>query len=75
VIIFGISGLGVFGRGNNITKTKLYKNFNTFADLELLELEVPMFCLVIPCVSARRDARYRRSEINRKYQLESELPI
>jgi hypothetical protein len=39
-------------------KLIINRNFNTFTDLELLELEVPLFCLVTPCVSARRDARY-----------------
>ena len=29
-----------------------------FTDLNSLELEVPLFCLVTQCVSARRDARY-----------------
>jgi hypothetical protein len=34
------------------------RNFNTFTDFESLELEVPTFCVVTGCVSARRDRRY-----------------
>ena len=41
----------------NITKIKIYRNFDIFADLEPLEFEVPMFCLVIGCVSGHRDRR------------------
>ena len=39
----------------NITKIKIYIAFDTFADLEPLEFEVPMVCLVTEC--ARRDRR------------------
>ena len=34
------------------------RNFNEFIDSESLELEVPTFCFVMGCVSARRDKRY-----------------
>jgi hypothetical protein len=34
------------------------RNFNEFTDFESLELEVPTFCFVTGCVSARRDRRY-----------------
>jgi len=34
------------------------RNFNALTDFELVELEVPMICLVTGCVSARRDRRY-----------------
>jgi hypothetical protein len=37
------------------------RNLNEFTDFESLELEVPMFCVVTGCVSARRDRRYRES--------------
>ena len=34
------------------------RNFNEFTDFESLEPEVPTFCFVTGCVSARRDRRY-----------------
>ena len=37
---------------------KINRNFNKFTDFESLELEVPTFCVVIRCVSARKDKRY-----------------
>ncbi len=37
---------------------KMNRNFNEFIDFKSLELEVPTFCLVTGCVSARRDRRY-----------------
>jgi hypothetical protein len=37
---------------------KINRNFNEFTDFESLELEVPTFCFVTGCVSARRDRRY-----------------
>jgi hypothetical protein len=40
---------------------KINRNFNAFIDFKSLELEVPMFCLVTGCVSARRDRRYLNS--------------
>jgi hypothetical protein len=38
---------------------KMNRNFNEFTDSESLELEVPTFCFVTGCVSARRDRRYK----------------
>jgi hypothetical protein len=46
------------GEAYNITKIKIYWNFNIFADLELLEFQVPLICLVIGCVLLYRDRRY-----------------
>ena len=43
----------------NITKIKIYIAFDTFADLEPLEFEVLVVCLVTECVSPPRDRRYR----------------
>ena len=57
IIIFGTSGLGVFGGGIQCTEMKMNRNFNKFTDFESLELEVPTFCVVTGCVSARRDRR------------------
>jgi hypothetical protein len=37
---------------------KMNRKFNTFTDLKSLKLKVPKICLVIECVSARRDRRY-----------------
>lgn len=37
---------------------KINRNFNAFTDFKSLKLEVPTFCLVTGCVSARRDRRY-----------------
>ena len=39
---------------------KVSRNFNELTDSESLELEVPTFCFVTGCVSARRDRRYSR---------------
>jgi hypothetical protein len=36
---------------------KMNRNFNKFVDFMSLELEVPIFCFVTGCVSARRDRR------------------
>ena len=58
IIIFRIDKLGVFGGGMQYTEMKMNRNFNAFTDFESPELEVPMFCLVTGCVSARRDGRY-----------------
>jgi hypothetical protein len=55
MIIFGINRLGVFGGGIKITKMKINRKFNTFIDLKSIELKVPKICLIIRCVSARRD--------------------
>jgi hypothetical protein len=38
------------GEVYNITEIKINKHFNTFTDLELLELEVPTLHLVTGCV-------------------------
>jgi hypothetical protein len=57
IIIFGTSGLGVFGGGIQSTEMKMNRNFNEFTDFESLELEVPTFCVVTGCVSASRDRR------------------
>lgn len=43
---------------------KMNRNFNTFTDLESLELEVPKICLVIGCVLARRADVTRSSSSN-----------
>ena len=45
------------GEAYNVTKIKIYRNFDIFADFESLEFEVLMICLVIGCVSLRRDRR------------------
>ena len=45
------------GEAYNITKIKIIRNFNIFADLESLEFEVSAICLVTECVSGRRDRR------------------
>jgi hypothetical protein len=37
---------------------KMNRNFDEFTDFESLELEVPTFCVVTGCVSARSDRRY-----------------
>ena len=37
---------------------KIYRNFDAFIKLELLEYKVPMVCLVTGCVSGRKDGRY-----------------
>jgi hypothetical protein len=42
----------------NIIEIKIYRNFDRFANLEPLEFEVPMVCLVTGCVSLRRETRY-----------------
>jgi hypothetical protein len=57
VIIFGSNRSGVFGGGIQYTDMKINRNFYTFTDFKSLELEVPTFCLVTGCVSARRDRR------------------
>jgi hypothetical protein len=44
-------------------KIKINKYLNTFTNLKSLEIEVPTFCLVIGCVSARRDRRYHMEYI------------
>ncbi len=41
----------------NMTKIKIYRNFNIFADFESLEFEIPIIRLVTGCVSLRRDRR------------------
>jgi hypothetical protein len=51
-------GQECLGEVYNITKIKINRNFNAFADLKSFKLEVPRFCLVIGCVSGRRDRRY-----------------
>jgi hypothetical protein len=58
MIIFGTSGLGVFGGGIQCTEMKMNRNCNEFTNFESLELEVPTLCLVPGCVSARKDRRY-----------------
>jgi len=45
------------GEVNHVIKIKIYWNFDIFADLELLEFEVPTICLVTGCVSLHRDRR------------------
>ena len=50
-------GSECLGEVYNVTETKMNRNFNAFTDFELLELEVPTFCFVTGCVSARRDRR------------------
>ena len=57
VIIFGINRLGVFERGIRYTEMKINRNFNAFTDLKPLELEVPIICLVMGCVSGHRVRR------------------
>ena len=42
----------------NAIEMKMNRDFNAFTDFESPELEVPTFCLVTGCVSARRDRRY-----------------
>ena len=49
-----IDRLGVFGM--QYTELKMNRNFNAFAELKSLELEVPTICLATGCVSGRRDA-------------------
>jgi hypothetical protein len=48
-------GQECWGEVYNITKIKIYRNSDAFADLEPLEFEVPMVCLVTERVSGRRD--------------------
>jgi hypothetical protein len=45
------------GEAYNVTKIKTFRYLNNYADLESLEFEVPMICLVTGCVSLRRDRR------------------
>ena len=45
------------GEAYNTTELKINRNFHTFTYFWPLELEVPAFCLVTGCVSARRDRR------------------
>jgi hypothetical protein len=49
---------------------KMNRNFNEFTDFESLELEVPTFCFVTGCVSARRDRRYSGRLMLTRYNLE-----
>jgi hypothetical protein len=51
IIIFGVTGSGVFGRAHNITDMKIQENFDAFIESEPLEFKVPMVCLVTGCVS------------------------
>jgi hypothetical protein len=48
---------GYLGEAYNRRRIKTYRNFVTFANFELLELEVLIICLVIGCVSLHRDRR------------------
>jgi hypothetical protein len=57
VIIFGIIGQKCSGEVYKTTEIKINRTFNVFTDLKSHEPEVPTFCLVTGCVSARRDRR------------------
>jgi hypothetical protein len=51
IIIFGVTGSGVFGRG---IQHNLYENitkFDRFTEFELLEFKVLVICLATGCVS------------------------
>ena len=69
MIIFGI-GQKCSGEVYNTTEIKINRNFNAFIDLKSLELEVPTFCLVTGCVSARRDRRYTLCILEQVYPLD-----
>jgi hypothetical protein len=43
----------------NISKINIYRNLNISVDLETLEFEVPIVCLVTGCVSLCRDRPYK----------------
>ncbi len=57
LIFYGTSGLGVLRGSILFTECEMNRNFNEFTDFKSLELEVPTFCFVTGCVSARRDRR------------------
>jgi hypothetical protein len=58
IVISELIGQECSREAYNISQIKIYRNFDILVDLEPLEFEVPMICLVTGCVSRRRDRRY-----------------